>query len=213
MKLRHFRIIAVMFLVGCSAQPLIELPNDPELPGKWGHFSSMVIPNSSCSDVSGQFEIIPERYKMDGNEALFLSGDEYEFYSLFPFDLATSKTRKITSPESSRRFLRLQQNEANQIELTHIWANGDFVEVNSFSAVESDFICANGYIEFPIVRNDGQIEGSTLNGQIRRRIRKAEDGSLIVTKTFGPLRSSSAVNSSEIVHEFYRFAPEDPDAR
>jgi len=109
--------------------------------------------------------------------------------------------------EFSQKYLYFELLDQNELKMTHIWADASAVEVNIFNANENDFYCVDGFIEFPVTKMHGQIEGTTVNGQARKRLKKASDGSLIIISTFGPYRSRSENALSDFTHEFYRFVP------
>jgi len=207
MKLDRICLAGVICIISCAAPQVVDFPDAPNLPTTWGNYSSKVIPDSMCPDIGGQYLGVPDLYTLDKNGASYSKGEDYAFYSLFPFHLATENVVESPFISHSQRFLILEHQNSNQFDLTNIWPNGLFIEVNSFLATEGDFACSDGFIEFPVFSNYGQIEGITLNGQSRRRLRKAKDGSLIVINTFGPYKSRSSINSKEFVHEYFRFRP------
>lgn len=199
-------ILSICILCGCSATPIVEIPESPGLPAKWGNLGGNMLEGSDCPDVQGTFRNLPKKVTVNAQGETHSSGEEFDFYSLFPVYLAAD--RVLTPSQANYEpldTLTLRQPSPNALILTVEAHDRPKKVAYHFIREEGDFECLNGFIVFPVSSTYGMGEGTLLNGQEKEKIALVERGDLIIISTWGPYRSKKSDVSSKFTHEFYLY--------
>lgn len=200
------QLLSIFILCGCAATPIVKIPEPPALPAKWGNLALGMIEGSDCPDVQGAFWNLPTIVTVDKQGEFHSTGEELDFYSLFPVYLAVD--RQLTPSQSGDEpldSLTLRQPSPNELILTVEAHDRPETVAYHFIREEGDFECLNGFIQFPVSSTYGMGEGTLLNGQEREKIALVEQGNLVVIKSWGPYRSRKSDLSSKFTHEFYLY--------
>ncbi len=198
--------ILSVILTACSHTSAVPFPEPPAMPVDWGQYDLKHLNGSQCPNLQGKYSFPKTKIVVEGSIENEENGKFADYFGLFSWSLA-EKQAGSDSKSESEGFLHLDQ-PSEQTMVIELLLSGDRNSHNyRFEASESDFICEDDVLKFPTRHSFGGIEGSSLNGQIRVGIRKAEDGALIVMRTYGIYRSRNASDTGNFKHEFYRFIP------
>lgn len=199
------QLIFVAILCGCSATPIVEIPEQPELPAEWGNYALHMIVESECPDVQGTYKNLPKIITFNGSERSDSIGKDFDFFSLFPVYLGSESVKQSLAKPESRSFLKLEQPSPNLLVLTIEGEDRRDSVMYEFRREEGDFECVGGFVEFPVTSTYGTGEGTMLNGQEREKIALIEHGDLVVISSWGPYRLRKSNVSSMFTHEFYLY--------
>lgn len=195
---------ALLLLPACSSNAILEMPPVSESLGNWGQLSTSKFPESSCPKISGQYSEPPVLFQSDRDVSAHLSEGTGSYYGYFPFHLANRKESAVGEISLPNNRFLIEQRDPDNFYVSFTTQKSSIVEYH-FQAVEGDFECKSGYIEFPITGHSGMIEGKAVNSQVRNVVFREDDGSLIVQRTIGPYRGDSSTDDKKFRHEFLRY--------
>ena len=191
-------------MVACSTGTRLEIPPVPGPPVSWGQFSTSTLPDSNCPKLSGVYIEPPEIYPAADNVKTKLEQNTGSFYGHFPFHLADRK--ELAGSEfnlTSNQFI-IRQPDAGNFYFSFKTESNSIVEYH-FQIEEDDFECKGRFIEFPILTNDGMIEGMSVNSQIRIVLLSENTGALVIQKTIGPYRGVPSTTGDQFTNEYLRY--------
>jgi len=188
----------------CTTKEILVLPDASQLPIGWGEMNDLRFPESDCPLISGKYLEPPDVFQMEKkNEREFL-GNEGSYYGHIPFHIADEIEDKSVVLGLSANEMSINQIDATQFTVAYITVRQSSV-AHLFDSHEGDFVCNDGYIEFPIYIHYGMIEGMSVNAQVRNVLFRDSKGSLIVKTTIGPYRKHIINSKNFFKEEVYRY--------
>jgi hypothetical protein len=198
-----------LLLVGCvSIANSIPFPKSPEVPSELGNSPGAMLPDTNCPKIDGEYHLPTSQVTVRRGESERKVPRFSEIFGLIPWSLGNKlHLAGEGQPALNRLSFTQQSKEEFLVQMT-----SDKIPQGvpyKFSLTDGDYDCEYGELLFPVRGTFGSIEGTTLNGQIRVSIKSTTDGSLIVIRSNGPVKSFRKDVSQEFTHEFYKFQPVD----
>lgn len=191
--------------VSCSAPDQLEIPIPRALPSNWASFSMSTIPGTDCPKIEGTYLDPPDIYRSSA-DLEDVPKDNLNLYSSYvPFHRAERRELSLEDQNMSAKSFIIRQPSANEFYFTYFAERIKALVEYHFQSSEGDFICIDGYIEFPHFTSYGMIEGVSMNFQIRNMMLKDDTGALIIQSTRGPYRKYIMKSKNTFSDEIYRY--------